>query len=304
MRELVAVVELGSNAVRLLLARITPGVHFEVLREERVQTRLGGGRPGILPTRAVDETVEAVHRFLRRVRQEQDPRVLAVATSAVREASNRDRLLQALRTDGVRVRILSGHEEARLGAIAVRRTLPVREGVIADLGGGSLQLIRLRRGEIVSTVSLPLGVVRLTRRFLRDDPPSPRELRALRDEIRQQLRGALPAATRGEDVVGMGGTVRALARLAPKAQSAARGSRHVRRLRHSEIAAIRERLEALTLRQRRRLPRLKADRADIVLAGAVVIEEIMTFGGYRILVVCSRGVRDGLLFQATFDGDA
>ena len=156
-RRRVALVELGSNAVRLILARIRPRDRFDVLREERVQTRLGAGRPGTLPRRAVEETVDAVRRFLAEVRdgEEARPRVLAVATSAVRDAVNREQLLGPLRrTDGVDVRVLSGREEARLGAIAVRRTLPFRTGVIADLGGGSLQITRLRaasRGSSSST---------------------------------------------------------------------------------------------------------------------------------------------------------
>jgi exopolyphosphatase/guanosine-5'-triphosphate,3'-diphosphate pyrophosphatase len=303
----VALVELGSNAVRLILARIHQGERFQVLREERIQTRLGSGRPGTLPRRAVEETVAAVHRFLGGVRNEHGGRlrVVGVATSAVRDAVNREQLLEPLRRgDGLRIRVLSGPEEARLGAIAVRRTLPFREGAIADLGGGSLQITRLRGGAIVSMASLPLGAVRLTRRFLLHDPPLPRELRALRAELRDHLVGALPPAARGEELVGLGGTVRALARLHLHEHGPAGRSRHGLRLRPSDVVAIRERLEPLVLAERRRLPSLKAERADIILAGAVVIEELLTFGGYLMLVVGTCGVRDGLLYRETFDGEA
>jgi exopolyphosphatase/guanosine-5'-triphosphate,3'-diphosphate pyrophosphatase len=302
----VALVELGSNAVRLILARVQPGERFRVLREERVQTRLGSGRPGTLPRRAVEATVAAVRRFLGAVGDHgARPRVMAVATSAVREAVNREQLLEPLRrTEGIRVRVLSGPEEARLGAIAVRRTLPFQHGVIADLGGGSLQITRLRAGGIVSTASLPLGSVRLTRRFLLHDPPPPMELRALRGELRDELVGALPPAGPGEELVGLGGTVRALARFHLHTRGEAERSRHGLRLWQSDVVAIREWLEPLTVAERQRLRGLKAERADIILAGAVVIEELMTFGGYRTLIVGTCGVRDGLLFRETFDGDA
>jgi exopolyphosphatase/guanosine-5'-triphosphate,3'-diphosphate pyrophosphatase len=135
---LVAVVELGSNAVRLVLARIRRGIDFEILEEERVQTRLGGGRPGLLPAAAIDRTVVAVHRFLRRARRGRDSRIVAVATAAVRDARNREGLLGALRRrDGLAVQVLSGRQEALLGALAARWSLRVRRGVVADLGGGS-----------------------------------------------------------------------------------------------------------------------------------------------------------------------
>ena len=303
-RRRVALVELGSNAVRLILARIRPGERFDVMREERRQTRLGAGRPGTLPRRVVEETIATVRSFLAEVRNGEatPPRVLAVATSAVRDAVNREQLLGPLRrSDGVDVRVLSGREEARLGAIAVRRTLPFQTGVIADLGGGSLQITRLRAGEIVSVASLPLGAVRLTRRFLVHDPPPPGELRELRREIRGRLLGALPPARSGEELVGLGGTARTLARLHLRAERRSRKSRHGLRLWQSDVIAVRERLEPLDVGERRRFPGLKTERADIILAGIIVIEELMTFGGYLRLVIGTCGVRDGLLFRETFD---
>jgi exopolyphosphatase/guanosine-5'-triphosphate,3'-diphosphate pyrophosphatase len=305
MSELVAVLDLGSNAVRFLLVSVTPGVGFRVLRQERAQTRLGGGPDGRLPRDAVVETLRAAHDFLGRVRNgnRPAPRVLAVATAAVRDAANREVLLGPLQRDeGVAVRILSGPQEARFAALAALQSLPLRDGVVADLGGGSLQLTRVRHGHISGAASLPLGAVRTTRRFLHHDPPTPRELRALRREIRAQLLGALPVARRGDELVGIGGTVRTLARIHLRAHPGP-AFRHGLRLRQSDVTAIRERLEAPPLRRRRLIPGLKAERADIILAGAMVIEEVMTLGSYLTLIVCTRGVRDGLLLRETFDGN-
>src|SRR5215470_15183873 len=145
MPELVALLDLGSNAARFLLASLHPGTGFRILEEKRVQTRLGGSRSGLLPAAAVEETTEALRRFLHRVSNGYRPRVVAIATSAVREAPNRERLIVTLRDrDGIDVRVLSGTEEARLGAQAALRSLPIRDGMVADLGGGSLQLTRVR----------------------------------------------------------------------------------------------------------------------------------------------------------------
>jgi len=301
--ELVAVVDLGSTAVRLLLARVIPHRGYRVLAEERVPTRLGGGAPGTLPREAIDETLRTVHRFFARYSPNgRGPRIVAVATSAVRDAENRERLLDPLRRDeGIDVEVLSARDEARLGVDAALESLSFNNGLVVDLGGASLQLSRVRRRQVVSMASLSLGSVRTTRRFVRHDPPTPRELRALRSEIRTQLMVGLPPAARGEIVVGLGGTVRALAGIHRRAHSD-RTRRHGLRLHQSDVTAVRERLEGLSQRKRRRILSLKAERVDIILAGAIVIEEVMVFGGYLTLAVCTRGIRDAILMRETYRG--
>jgi exopolyphosphatase/guanosine-5'-triphosphate,3'-diphosphate pyrophosphatase len=303
MAELVAVVDLGSTAVRLVLAHVTPDTGYRVLVEERVPTRLGGGASGTLSREAIDETLRAVHRFFARYSPNgRGPRIVAVATSAVRDAENRERLLDPLRRDeGIDVQVLSARDEARLGVDAALESLSFNSGLVVDLGGASLQLSRVRRRKVVSMASLSLGAVRTTRRFVRSDPPSPRELQALRREIRTQLMIGLPPAARGEIVVGLGGTVRALAGIHLRSHSD-RTRRHGLLLRQSDVTTIRERLEGLSRRKRRRIRNLKAERVDIILAGAIVIEEVMVFGGYLTLAVCTRGIRDAILQRETFPG--
>jgi exopolyphosphatase/guanosine-5'-triphosphate,3'-diphosphate pyrophosphatase len=297
----VAIVDLGSAAVRFLLAQIRPTSGYRILAQERVPTRLGGGVPGTLPRVAIDRTLRAVHRFFKRYSpHEQGPRIVAIATSAVRDARNRERLLDPLRRrEGIEVQVLSGRDEARFGVVAALESLSFARGVVADLGGASLQLSRVRHGRVISTGSVPLGAVRTTEQFLKHDPPTPRELRALRAEIRAHLAAALPSAERGEVLVGLGGTVRTLASIHLRANPGERKHRHGLVLQQSDVTAIRERLEALSSRQRRRIRGLKAERADIILAGAMVIEDVMISGGYLNLVVCTRGVRDGVLLHET-----
>jgi exopolyphosphatase/guanosine-5'-triphosphate,3'-diphosphate pyrophosphatase len=300
MAEQLVVLDLGSNAVRLILATVTPGVDFRVLRQERVQTRLAGDRRGLLPRAGVERTLRAVSRFLAEVREDSCPRVLAVATAAIRDAPNADRLLGALRRDeGVNVRVLSGPEEARLGAAAVLWRRPLDRGAIVDLGGGSLQVTRVRAGCIARVGSVPLGAVRTTLRFLRHDPARASEIEALRRETRDRLLGVLPRAEAGDPLIGLGGSLRALGRMFLK--SAGRDdSLGGLRLRRGEVTALRARLEPLSVRQRRRVRGLKAERADVILAGAVVIEEVMALGGYEVLTVSAEGVRHGLLIRETF----
>jgi exopolyphosphatase / guanosine-5'-triphosphate,3'-diphosphate pyrophosphatase len=301
MSERVAVLDVGSNAVRLVLARVTPGVEFRVLRQERVQTRLAGNRRGLLPPAAVDQTIRAVRRFLTEVRRPSEPRVLAVATAAVRDAPNAERLLGPLkRESGADVRVLSGPEEARLAAMAVLWSHPVSRGAIVDLGGGSLQVTRVRAGRIARAASVPLGAVRTSVRFLKHDPPRPREIRALRREARDRLLGVLPRAEADDALIGIGGSLRALGRIFLRSVNRRGGSLRGLRLRREQVTAVRARLEPLSVRQRRRVRGLKAERADVIFAGVVVIEELMTLGGYDVLTVAGEGVRHGLLIEETF----
>jgi len=305
MDELVAVVDLGSAAVRFLLAEIVRNSSYRVLVEERVPTRLGGGPLGMLPPEAIDKTIRAVHSFCSRYCPNLwGPRVVAVATSAVRDARNRERLLGPLRRkEGIDVQVLSARDEARFGVYAALRSLRFRNGVVADLGGASLQLSRVRNRKVVSMSSLPLGAVRTTGRFLGRERVDSQALRALRAEVRGRLSGALPPAASGEVMVGMGGTVRSLANIHLRGtHRGERKHRHGLRMLQSDVTAIRERLEGLSRQERRKVRGLKAERADIILAGAVVLEEAMVFGGYLTLVVCTRGVRDGLLLHETFNG--
>lgn len=296
--DLVAIVDLGSTAVRLLLVRIRRRAGVRVLAQARVPTRLGGGAPGTLPRRAVERTLRAVRRFFaRHAPESRRARVVAIATSAVRDARNRERLLGPLRNEGIEVEVLSARDEARFGVLAALDSVPLVDGLVLDLGGSSLQLSRIRRRRVVSTASLPLGAVRTTRRFLRHDPPTPRELRALRAEIRAHLDAALPSAESGDVLVGLGGTVRTLASIHLRAHPGERKHRQGLVLGQADVTAVRQRLEPLSTRARRRLPGLKRERADILLAGAMAVEDVMIAGGYLRLVVCTRGVRDGVMLR-------
>ena len=238
-----------------------------------------------------------------RARRDRDPRVIAVATAAVRDAANRERLLGPLRRrDGIEVRVLSGREEARLGALAAQSSLaggrpgrrPRRRRASSSRG--------FARGTWPRRPAVPLGAVRMTRRFLRDDPPAPRELRELRTEVRDaRSPRPLPAG-------GAGRGDRRPRRHRPDARPHPPGRPRARSIDRATASGsssrtsprIRERLESLPLRKRRQVPGLRAERADIILAGAIVIEELMVFGGYHGLTVCTRGVRDGLLLRETF----
>jgi exopolyphosphatase/guanosine-5'-triphosphate,3'-diphosphate pyrophosphatase len=298
--ELTALVDLGSNSVRFMLVRIVPGAGYGVQLDSRAQTRLGSGRDGALSAEAIRGTVDAVTRFLGVRRREPPRRVLAIATAAVRDAANAHELLDLLRLEaGLEVAVLSADEEARLGALAARASLQLRDAVVVDLGGCSLQLSAIREGRPVALGSVPLGAVRTTQHFFEHDPPTADELDALRHAVRVTARDLLPPARDGEPLVGIGGTARALVRLVGR--EVRRGATQRLRLTLPELEAIRARLAALALEERRQSPGLKPTRADVIVAGALVLEELIRLGGYRGLLVAEHGVRHGVLLRETFE---
>jgi exopolyphosphatase / guanosine-5'-triphosphate,3'-diphosphate pyrophosphatase len=297
----VALVDLGSNAVRFALASVIPGHSFRLAHTARAETRLASGRAGLLSGRSIRTTVAATRRFLARVDDGRPLRVVAIATSAVRDAGNAHRLIDALRrAAGIEVEVLGWEEEARLGAVAALASLPLRDALVIDLGGGSLQLTLVQDRAITPLTSLPLGALRATRRFLWHDPPTPGELRALRQEAAALIGSALPPLPIHAQLVGLGGTFRTLARMHLAAGRRRRASVHGFVLRRADVDALGQRLQSLPLRRRRRLPGLKARRADIIVAGTVVLDEAMAAAGRTALTVCERGVRHGLLIRETF----
>jgi exopolyphosphatase/guanosine-5'-triphosphate,3'-diphosphate pyrophosphatase len=302
--ERVALVDLGSNAVRFALASVIPERSFRLAQTSRAETRLAAGRRGALPGPAIRATVAATRRFLARVDDGRPLRVVAIATSAVRDARNAHRLIDALRqATGIEVEVLGWEEEARLGAMAALASLPLRDALVVDLGGGSLELTLVQDGSITPLASVPLGALRATRRFLRHDPPTPPELQTLRREAADLIGPPLPPLPTHARLVGLGGTFRTLARMHLAIRRRHRATVHGFVLRHADVAALGQRLQSLPLRRRRRLPGLKARRADIIVAGTVVLDEVMAATGITALTVCERGVRHGLLIRETFGVD-
>jgi exopolyphosphatase/guanosine-5'-triphosphate,3'-diphosphate pyrophosphatase len=299
MAELVALLDFGSNAARFLLAKIEPGVGFRVLTQTRARTRLGAGADGLLSPSAVLESVSAAERFIAQVRAKQ-PRLLAVATAAVRDSGNAESLAVRVRALGAgELRLLSGVEEARLGAEAVLCRTPLRSGTVVDLGGGSLQLTQITRGKLGEALSLPLGATRLTREFLLHDPPTLRELQRLREATRAQLQAAIASVQRPGPLIVLGGTPRALARRRLREGDDRPKKRHAATLQHAELRRLRARLQSLSIAQRRCLRGMKAERADIVVSAAIVLEELLALTGHDALTVSQASVREGVLWRET-----
>lgn len=302
-----AAVDIGSNSVRLKIARLARG-HLRPVHEDREVTRLGEGvfRSGFLTPESMAETVKVLRRFHRTTQQIVTDTVRVVATSALRDARNSQAFLEWVRAaTGWTVEIISGLEEARLihlGLVANAR-INNRPTLMIDLGGGSCELTASAHGQIRETVSLPLGAVRLTDEFLRHDPPRKGELKRLRGFITREVNriAARVITAKAHHVIATSGTADALATAMSHLRK--NGARQRLAVSRAEMARLAARLARLPVEERRKINGIGLRRAEIVVAGAVVYHELLErlhLKGFRYSPL---GLRDGLLAQVAADHD-
>src|ERR1700726_2438537 len=302
-----AAVDIGSNSVRLKIARLTRG-RLRPIHEDREVTRLGEGvfRSGFLTPESMADTVKVLRRFHRATQQVATDPVRVVATSALRDARISQAFLEWVRSaTGWKVEVISGLEEARLIHLGLVSSLRVSAAttLMVDLGGGSCELTISGKGHIRDTVSLPLGAVRLTNEFLTHDPPRKAELRRLRGFVEREI-GLISgriAKSRPRIVIATSGTAASLAAVCHGLYKT-KGARAtvVSRVQMRPIAKM---LARLPMTERKKLSGVGPRRAEIVVAGAVVYAELLErcqLPGFRYSPL---GLRDGLLAQMAAEYD-
>jgi exopolyphosphatase/guanosine-5'-triphosphate,3'-diphosphate pyrophosphatase len=309
--EVVATIDIGSNSVKLLVARLDPEDpdHYEEVLREKEMIRLAQETlsTGVLSEEAMADGLDCVARYAALARAAGAARITAVATCAVREAGNGPEFVKRVRREtGVRVSVISGEEEARLTMRAVRLDLPASCDplLVVDIGGGSTEIVVARRERIVLAESLDLGAVRLTERFVKSDPLSRRDEKKLRREIRSRLRRLRKPVekSRFKTAVGTSGTILALANIAAAFRRSPRtGTGHLS-VSRKEVARAVGGLLRTTIRQKAQIRELEAERRDIVTAGGVLLLEIMEAFDIGTLLVSGRSLRDSLVLETPAAG--
>lgn len=293
----VAAIDIGTNSVLLLVAERREGGIVPVLERSTI-TRLGQGvdRARELHPAAVTRTLECLRAYADDLRELGVTRVDAVGTSAMRDAGGGPSFAeQAGRVLGVLPRTISGAEEARLtfhGALS-GLALSARDTVVFDVGGGSTEIIARSGDGEPRGVSVDVGSVRLTERHVKSDPPSELEQGAVRTDARAAL-ATVPAVPEGATLVGVAGTVTTLAAFVGDVAPYDARRVHGSKLAASDIARARAALASMTQSERRALPTMKPERADVIVAGALIVEEVLAAARAASIVVSDRGVRWGL----------
>ena len=303
----VAAIDIGTNSVLLLVAEMGPEGALVPVVERAQVTRLGQGvdASGALADAAVERTLSCLQNYAEEARNLGVSALDAVGTSAMRDAQGGPELrARAKALLGVEPRVISGDEEAALtfeGALlglGKRAPFDAQGSVLVfDVGGGSTEIIVGKANEIVAKRSLDIGSVRLTERHLHSDPPLLSELEALRADVARALRDA-PKVPDDATIVGVAGTVTTIAALCLELVEYDAARVHGAWLSTQNVCLQRERLARLTLAERRKLPGLEPKRADVIVGGAALVEELLrTWKGQSPssgMVVSDRGVRWGL----------
>jgi exopolyphosphatase/guanosine-5'-triphosphate,3'-diphosphate pyrophosphatase len=302
---IVAAIDVGTNSVKIIVVDASADCE-RLLYENTLITRLGEGMQAYgmrLKEAAIRRTLDALEELVQQARAYGAEQIAAVGTAALREAQNRAEFLQrAQERLGLTIEIISGQEEARLSYLAVRRDPMWRESphlTVVDIGGGSTEVIvgASDGKNIAFRVSLDMGAVRLTERFLRSDPPTLAQLDGASRAIREALEH-LPVTVRHRPctLVGVGGTIANLAAIDKGGvQSAEELHHHV--IPVTRLEQILRRLATLSIEERKTVPGLEPARADIIVAGALILSLLLSHLEAEQIAVSIRGLRWGLLYD-------
>ena len=294
----IAVIDVGSNSLRMMIARPREQGYLEIVAEPRAVLRLARvvDEHGGLPPAALARTLAVLDDFMTLAKRQRVDEVSAVGTSALRDAANAAALSAAMRERwGLELEVLAGDAEGRSAALGAIYGLPVHEGLVVDLGGGSLQIARFEQRAVTATWSFPLGTLRMTDRFLASDPPDKAELQTLRHHVRAELVSAgVPRLPPGEALVGTGGTVRNLAAVSRRGRRYPITRVHGLTVGGRRLRRVRDRLARMNAAERASVPGLNSDRADIIVAGAGALAATLEHVRAPALLVSGQGLREGV----------
>ncbi len=299
-----AAIDIGTNSVHMIVVRVRADFSFEVIDREKEMVRLGaGGLDGKKLTReAMSAALQALSKFERLARSHQVDEILAAATSATREAENGGELLAAIeRQTGIRPRIITGTEEARLIHLAAVYGVDTpKPAVVIDIGGGSVEVTLGAGDQVRFARSFKLGVIRLTERFVNSDPLSGRDERKMLEHISTQVdRYLAHIVNAGYDrVIGTSGTIMSLGTVATAVESGTAPA-EVRNLRvpAKAIRRVRKMVCDLSLEQRLEIPGMDPKRADLVVAGAVLLDALLRTLDAKDITLCDLALREGLVLD-------
>jgi len=300
-----AFIDIGTNTILCLITELRNDGSFDVLDDLAEITRLGQGvhQTGRISPEGEERSLKVLQRYLERCKRLNVEEIIAVGTSALRDARNsaevRARFKERL---GLDVRVISGDEEAAYSFLAVQKGLPLnrRELLVVDVGGGSTEFIRGNAAGVVEAISINIGSVRLTEQFFRSDPVQTEECEKMVVAIEKELT-RLPNQWLKDNsiltLVGIAGTFTTLSAVEKKLVCYTHGEVHGSRLTVSEVRRQVVLFQGKTIAERKAIPGLAPKRADVILAGACLIERIMTLFHSDRVIVSDQGVRYGLLHE-------
>ncbi|MDC8447910.1 MAG: Ppx/GppA family phosphatase [Nitrospira sp.] len=300
-----AVIDIGTNSIHMVLAEILPDAGFKILDRFKDMTRLGNG---VFSTRRLSEeamtrALDVLKTLVTLARNKGFDRIIAVATSAVREAQNGgDFVAFIMEQTGLRVRVISGTEEARLIFLGVKHSIALPDGptLVVDIGGGSVELIVGNREGLIHGKSLKLGAIRLAEQFLPKAPPSESMLYALNDAVLTHLRDALGSfkMKKFHSLVATSGMAGNLGEVAHLRQTGRPLPQHnLATVSLKDIRSLETELARSSVKARLAIPGLDPKRVDTLLPTAVILRRLLELSDLSEITLCDKAIREGVIYD-------
>lgn len=301
-----AVIDLGSNSVRMTISRIRNDGTYDTVAEEKQYVRLSEnmGAEKILQPDAIERTIEALKGFKEIYSKLDHLTIRAVATAAVRQATNQKQFLKRVRSDiGIDLKVISGTREAYYDYVGVSETLPATNGVIIDTGGASTEIILVQNGKVSNLISIPIGSVTLSSKFdLADEVSATEVFKAMIfvNKIFQSvwwLRNGLNLP-----IIGLGGSNRTLAKINSRFNNLLdTNDIHGYQLRDDSINETFEKIISMNREERKKVPGINKERADIIVGGLIPVILLMNYLDSDRIMFSTSGLREGILFERLHD---
>lgn len=299
----IAVIDIGTNSIHMLMAEIHPNFTFEIIGREKEMTRLGDGTMSkrYLSKAVMERGLATIRKFYFLAQSKGIQKIVAVATSAVREASNGGDFIRKIKKETkIHVRVITGEEEGRLIYLGVKHSMELPEGntFIIDIGGGSVEILVVNSQRILFLKSLKLGAARLKQLFLQGG--GEKEIRKLEKHISGQLKNVLPQikALGFANAIGTSGTLNNLAAMAFYAGNRSQEySARDASLGYDDMKALYQRLIASTSEERAAMKGLDPLRNDLIVSGAAVTMAFMKSLGIQKLRLCDKAIREGMVYD-------
>lgn len=303
-----ASIDVGANTFRLLIAEVKKGKIIDIFSDRKI-TRLGNkvSQTGRLQVKNIDESIKALKEFASMISKYNVEHIRAIATSALREASNSDTFIHRVNDEtGIKIDVISGEKEAELNLKGILLSFSEpkylnKTLLILDIGGGSTEWILYKGEHSIRMGSIPVGVIKFTENFLRTDPISNNDLSDMKNEMYLVIKKLEPEIneliSEKTELIGTGGTFTTLASIDLKLDEYSREKIHMHRISLSRLKKMSEFLLPLTLEERKKVKGLEPQRADLIIPGLLFTINVMDFFHFTEMIISDYGLLEGALLE-------
>lgn len=301
----VGIIDIGSNSIRLVINEETENGAHHVIDESKDSARLSEkiGADGILKLEDQRVIAQILHYFRKMCEANQTTVIRAVATAAIRNATNSADIIAYLAQEtGLVIELLSGDEEARLGFLGMINAIDLEEGFLVDIGGGSTEISLFENRQLVKSVSFPFGSVNTTKRFTRNGDLTTDDIGRIHSMVTAALdkEKAWLLSRKGLPLVGLGGTIRSICKLDQRQKKYSLPLTHNYNMDNTSVDRLVQGLSVLSVENRKKVEGMSKDRADIIVPGILILQTIFRFLGSSYYKISGSGIRDGLYYETIY----